>query len=146
MNVPGLAERVPVEVLDEDVPDEFIERVVEAADGIPRETLDELRRATVRYCEWMRERWPGDDFPVPAGVRPADILNHVRAGCLCVQEPEGEGVPVRFELNCDWEREHGLEWLLRDGVILYVGPFVMAYEWDDLADYRTQPGNFAWNG
>ena len=31
---------------------------------------------------------------------------------------------IHLELNCSWEQEHGMEWIVRGDRVLYVGAFV----------------------
>lgn len=43
---------------------------------------------------------------------------------LIIPEPDRGKTPVaHFELNCRWELEHGMEWIIRGESLLYVGEF-----------------------
>ena len=37
-----------------------------------------------------------------------------------------------MELNCEWEPEYGMEWVVRSGKVLYSGGFIDTYPWDDI--------------
>jgi hypothetical protein len=55
----------------------------------------------------------GDDVPA---IDPSDdIWAHVQPSGILVEERDGHAY-VSFECNCDWEVEHGLMLVLRDGV------------------------------
>lgn len=81
---------------------------------------------------------------------PADVLEHVRFVELVTvsRDPWGEGhVHISVECECDWEEEHGLQLVFRDGAeVTKVGPFdghltnVNAYDDESLAGviYRAR--------
>jgi hypothetical protein len=75
---------------------------------------------------------------------PDDVLGHVTVGpeVMVQREPYGDGrVYVSVECECDWEPEHGLQIVFREGrTVSKVGPYnghltnASAYARDDLVD------------
>lgn len=51
---------------------------------------------------------------------------------------EADSEPVlHMEMNCDWEEEHGMEWIVRGDEILYVGQFTGE---NPMRDFSTKGG------
>ena len=47
-------------------------------------------------------------------------------------------------LNCDWEPEHGMEWIIKGDKALYIGPFNGgASPWDEEEEFKESVGNYA---
>jgi hypothetical protein len=75
---------------------------------------------------------------------PDDVLDHVTVGpeVMVRRDPYSDGrVYVSVECECDWEPEHGLQIVFREGrAVSKVGPYnghltnASAYARDDLAD------------
>lgn len=73
---------------------------------------------------------------------PKQVLEYVNPILLIIEKPEGEGIVLHLELNCDWEEEHGMEWLIRDDEVLYVGSFDGVLAWDEKEEYKDLSGNY----
>ncbi len=101
---------------------EFAEKCMNALNNIPDYVIDLLCHYTVKYSEDFCDAI-GEEPPVIECDR--DILKYVYPGSLIVSaEEKGENdIVLHLELNCDWEPEHGLEWLVVDNKVLYVGAF-----------------------
>ncbi len=82
----------------------------------------------VHYCKDMLAR-AGDEAPRLKLQKPADVWKYVQLGDeLVVSEREDDddedGIYFSLECNCDWEPEHGLQIVIRDGKrITKLGPF-----------------------
>lgn len=103
---------------------------------------DELRtllvEATKRYClyfcDYIGEDLPNDYTAVPI-LNDCELLN-----VMILPLYQGHRY-VRAELNCAWEPEHGMEWVVRDDAVpIYVGPFEM-----QAVSYLEQDRNTEWN-
>lgn len=63
------------------------------------------------------EDWLDDQMGIPA--TPADIWDHVQPQGIFVEINPDDGLPyVVVEANCDWEEEHGLMMVWREGKVL----------------------------
>ena len=71
------------------------------------------------------ERTPGDGAYVE--IRPGELWRHVEIGDqpVVARRAHGDkGVYISLECNCDWEPEHGLQLVFKDGrAVCKVGPF-----------------------
>jgi hypothetical protein len=100
---------------------DYVERCVEYLNAVDDNLLDSLCLACIRYHDSMIEMVGGEPKLFST---PRDILLHVCPSTLLIPNPENGSEPVaRLELNCDWEIEHGMEWVIRGNSILYVGAF-----------------------
>ena len=58
---------------------------------------------------------------------PSDVWAHVRLGCepMVVRRASGDkGIYVSVECNCDWEIEHGLQIVFKNGLrVNKIGPY-----------------------
>lgn len=106
---------------------------------IPETVVRTLCNASIRYC---------NDFLEATGQKrmifdePQEVLNHIYPSVLLVPYPDGAPDPViHLELNCSWEPEHGLEWVVRGDEVQYVGAFNGE---DPLGSFdQKQPWNYA---
>ncbi|MCL2489894.1 MAG: hypothetical protein FWF36_04095 [Propionibacteriaceae bacterium] len=64
-------------------------------------------------------------------LQPHEVIKQVQPTCLVVIPPAGEGYAFSVEFNCDWEKEHGMGWCVRNDEMVYVGPFEDNDPWDD---------------
>ncbi|WP_010247710.1 DUF6985 domain-containing protein [Acetivibrio cellulolyticus] len=114
---------------DEDVTIEYIEKCATYLNSITGDVINFLCEASIRYC---------NDVLNMIGEEPkkfkntSDVLELIYPSVLIVPMPENGNEPViHLELNCDWEEEHGMEWIIRDNTVLYVGSFNGEDPWGD---------------
>jgi hypothetical protein len=88
---------------------------------LPNSVVKELCEASIRYCNGFLE---AIGEPKKIFKKAEDVLKHIYPSVLMVPFPDGITNPViHMELNCSWEEEHGMEWVIRDNKVLYVGAF-----------------------
>jgi len=113
---------------DDPRPDEIRRAVQNALDATPA-LLDAAEPYVVRYCEEMLERYDDGERPDVTLAKPSDVWSHVQFGSVFYvsRRADGDaedGIYLSLECNCDWEIEHGLQLVLRDGrTVSKVGPF-----------------------
>jgi len=97
----------------------------------PRELLGKTTAYVVQYCrDWRR------DIDL---TRRMDVWKHVQLGHRFDVFAKEDGVYLSLECNCDWEEEHGLQLVFRDGTeITKVGRFD--------GDLKTESGDVYDNG
>jgi hypothetical protein len=93
------------------------------------EVVDQLCQASIRYC---------NDFLEAIGEvprqfnQPRDVLALIYPSSLSIPNPDGrDEAVVHLELNCEWEEEHGMEWVVRGNKVLYVGAYNGENPWSD---------------
>ena len=103
--------------IDEDAPD--VRAAVQALRRGDRAILRAAEPHVVAYCEDILAR-AGDDAPEITLRRPSDVWRHVRLGgeMMVQRRARGDaedGVYFSLECNCDWEPEHAMQLVIRDG-------------------------------
>lgn len=108
---------------------EYVEKCVEYFNALDSGIIDKLCLASIRYCNDFLEMVGEDSRQFNS---PRDVLSLVSPGTLIIPNEENSGTPVaHLELNCDWEPEHGMEWIIRDRAVLYVGAFNGSDPWGE---------------
>lgn len=112
---------------------DYAEKCVKALNEISEEVIDILCEASVRYCIDFCEN-VGEAPPEFYSIR--DVLSHIKPNSMSIDPPQDKGIVIHLELECDWEEEHGLEWLIKDNKVYYVGPFCNA------SPYSQEEGSY----
>lgn len=112
---------------------EYMQTCAEALNSLEDRTIDELCKASLRYR---------DDFLNAVGADcsvisdPRDVLKIVKPLGLSIPLESRPNVPVvDLEFDCEWEEEHGMQWLVRDGTILFVGAACEGNPWGEYGQY-----------
>ena len=107
----------------------YIEKCAAYLNSLSDEVIDRLCEASIRYC---------NDFCDMVGGEPKkfenirDVLKLIQPNGLSIPKPKDENTPViDLELNCDWEEEHGMQWIIRNDRVLYVGAYNGENPWGD---------------
>lgn len=111
---------------------EYVQACVEYLNTLDDRVIDALCLACIRYrddfCEMIGKE-------ILALSNPRDVLSQVTPKSLIIPTPEIGDKPVaHLELDCDWEEEHGMEWIIRDDLVLYVGSYNNQNPWWDYSD------------
>ncbi len=118
--------RIVVAGYDEDPNQEDFHAAITNFLSAERDLLSEAEPYVYQYYEDMNSHWsPGDDEYV--AIDRADLWKHVRLN----DEPivsrrvyRDKGVYISLECNCDWEPEHGLQIVFKEGrTVNKVGPY-----------------------
>ena len=137
----GAACHLVIEGYDDDANKEEFDAAVAAFLILDREALTVAAPAIFEYYQDVLY-WLADD-EVPVRIAGADdVLDHVHPGPEIVvarAHRRDRRVYVSVECECDWEPEHGLQIVFREGTtVTKVGPFdghltnAAAYARDDL--------------
>lgn len=118
--------------IDEDTNEEYANRCIEYLNSLSEEVVLKLCLASIRYC---------NDFLSMIGEeekifeKPTDVLSLIYPSVLIIPVPKNGHEPViDMELNCEWEIEHGMEWIIRADNVLYVGAFNGENPWGDFSE------------
>ena len=108
---------------------EFALECATVLNSLEDNVIDSLCHASIRYCNDFLEMI---DEPRMDFKHHKDVLKFVYPSALIVPCPNSVREPVvHLELNCEWEIEHGMEWIVRGGLVLYVGAFNGEDPYDD---------------
>ena len=118
------AEIVLVGYAEDPTPSEF-HMVVRNLLALTRETLHAVSLDLLRYCDDINDVCePEDEVHVDV---PNDLWNHVELGRVVYIQRRNHGdrkLYATLECECEWEQEHGLQLVLREGLaITKLGPY-----------------------
>ncbi len=114
---------------------DFAEKCANYLNELSDDVVDSVCEASIRYCNSFLEAI--GELP-KAFDKPSDVLGLIYPSVLLVPYPENKSEPViHMELNCEWEPEHGMEWVIRGNKVLYVGAFNGEDPWSDFSQKET---------
>lgn len=123
-------------------PMEYAESCAREANQLPAELIGSICRRVKDYYCFMLEEWD-EEFAeqiretVPPAVEGRDILAYIEEPTLVVNRPEGEGIGYSVSGICPWEPEHGVDIIVKDKALLYVGPQNCLGPWANEDEYRV---------
>lgn len=125
--------------LYDDVPITYAEKCAEAMNSMPDELIDAICRAAKKYCLEFLDDVGGAELngikltvPVDENTPPREMLKCFEAGSLIVTVPKDPSrIGYQLSGNCDWEEEHGIEIVILDGKLVYLGEFTGESPWSD---------------
>lgn len=136
-------------VPDEEVTDKYIEKCISALNNLSDQTIETICKAAKRYCLKMKALCAeaGEEFddvvsmPVSENTPDKDMLKYFDISGITIEAPENED-HIGFQLggSCDWEQEHGIEIIILDDKVLYLGAFEDNSPW---YSYKPDEWNFA---
>lgn len=121
---------------------DYAERCAEHLTALSDEMIDTICEKSVIYYQFMLEEW-GDFEEVSGGIlneirntipedaEGRDILKYITSPSLYILSPESDDIGYSIECGCVWEPEHGLEIIIRNNTVLYVGPAEGLGAWED---------------
>lgn len=126
--------------IEEDVTVEYANFCAKALSSMNDQLIDDLCKAAIVYAEDFCEL-VGQEPPKVETVR--DILRFIDFYNMLVDEPEDSTIPVvHLTGNCEWEPEHGVEVVIRDGKLMYVGAHNGEWAWGE-PDHYEEDYNYA---
>lgn len=139
---------IDVDLYDDDIPLDYAEKCVNAMNAMPQELVDTICRAAKQYCLEYLDAVGGAEangieltVPVNENTPPREMLKCFEAGSMIVSVPEDPSkIGYQLSGNCDWEEEHGIEIVILDDKLVYLGEFADESPWDD---HSTESWNAA---
>ena len=118
---------------------DFAEKCAVALNNMSEETIEKLCEYSASYCKDVCEETGDGSLKITTN---RDILHYIEPGNLLIPVPKDDEVIIHLEMACDWEDEHGLEWLIKNDKILYVGEWCGQNPYKKERSYRS-PNNYA---
>lgn len=107
--------------IDQDADIEYAELCITYLNSLSEELINKLCKASIKYCNEFLDDI-GED--IIEFSKPTDVLPYITPNTICIPKPKNKSEPViDLELNCTWEEEHGMEWIIRSEKVMYVGAF-----------------------
>jgi len=119
--------RIVLAGYDEDENKEDFHNAIKNFLTIDQSVLREAEDHVFRYYRACSENWNPEDQQSPAIEHPQDVWKHVQFGRepMVGRRHRGDkGIYISLECECDWEIEHGLQIVFKNGLrINKVGPY-----------------------
>lgn len=120
--------------IEEDVSIEYAHSCAMALNHMDDYLIDELCRAAIAYCEDFCEM-VGQQPPRIKEIR--DVLQYIEFGSMNIDEPKNVQIPViHLGGGCEWEPEHGIEVIIRNGELIYLGAYNGVWAWGEPEHYQ----------
>lgn len=122
--------------IEKDVSIEYAEKCVKMLNTLSDNTIDDLCKYSIRYFEDFKNNYDEDEFVewcnMPTHVEGREILKYIYPSGINIEYPENHNIyALDMELNCEWEEEHGMEWVIRDNKVIYVSSYNGVGAWVD---------------
>jgi hypothetical protein len=111
--------RISVEGYDEDPKKDELHIAVANFLSIPFSVLKEAEPHIFRYYQDCNKCWESSDPEFITIESEKDVWNHVRLGDEPIVQRRAygdQGVYISLECGCDWEEEHGLQIVFKNGL------------------------------
>jgi hypothetical protein len=111
---------------------EYIQSCADLLNSFDEKLIEQLCLSCIRYCNAVLNFM---DEPIKKFDNIRDVLKLIYPSVLLIPEtPQSREPVVHMELNCQWEIEHGMEWVIRGDKILFVSSFNGEDPWRDFDD------------
>ncbi len=125
--------------VEEEATLEYVKACAEYLNALPEATIKDLCEASIRYCNGFLA---DIGEPLKSFDNYKSVLSLIYPSTLIIPEPEyGDEPVIWMELNCEWEQEHGMQWVVRNNEVLYVGGFNGTDPWAEIS--KSTPWNYA---
>jgi len=107
--------------IDQEADLEYAELCITYLNNLSERLIDEISTASIRYCNEFLDDIGEETIEFSKST---DVLPLITPNTLSIPSPKNKTEPViDLELICKWEVEHGMEWVIRNGKVMYVGPY-----------------------
>ena len=99
----------------------YLARCVDYLNNLPADLVERLCLRSISYCTAFSNRVGRPSIRFNNSL---DVIEHITPRVLMIPECSNcTDRVIDLELDCTWDIEHGMEWVIREQEILYVGPF-----------------------
>ena len=127
-----------------DVPEEYVHKVAERLNEFTEEIMCKICNYSIRYCLDKLESYEDieTDIDVDEFNDCFSILEYMEIEGLVVNKPDDlKDIGINLEGSCDWDEEQGIQWLIKEDDVVYVGPWSMLNIWH--SPYENSLFNYA---
>ena len=111
---------------------DYINQCAVYLNSLSDDLINRLCRSSIMYCNYYLEEYLGEEPKKFASDR--DVLALITPLDLMIPDMKENEPIAHLELNCEWEPEHGMEWIVRGDRLLYVGCFESEDPWGEYPD------------
>ena len=114
---------------EKEVPMEYIIKSIEYLNSLDQNVMRSLCEYAKKFSRKMINNYPDVNYPI--GLKniseALEILNYMEILRLKVDMYKDDSIRVlNLSGSCAWDEDNGIQWLIKEDKVIYVGP------WDDL--------------
>lgn len=131
----------------EDVPINYAEKCVDSLNCLSEKIVSHLCESAIRYCNDTKENVYNPDLEtIPSDIKDREILKYIKPIGVYIEEVRDLNKLAFFvECDCEWEPESGLQIVIYDDQLLYVGPYGNYDPWFPLYNENYKDDNLSEN-
>lgn len=127
---------------------EYVERMIKYLNELDNNVINKLCEYSIKYCKDIMYEYPyiNYSFTLKDIKKVTDILDYISIERLRIDKCEENNeniLALNLSGSCEWSEEGGIEWLIKDNIVTYVG------RWDDLNIWHSpvedEYGNYVTN-
>lgn len=118
--------------IEEGVQEPYVHKQIDYLNSISDSLISDICKFSFMFCKDEIKAYP--DKKYPEGLteinKVEDVLNYMSIEKIRIElcEEENENIKVlNLSGYCDWDEENGIQWIIKDDAVVYVG------KWDDLS-------------
>lgn len=127
-------------LIDSETPEDYISKCLNHFENLSEELIEKF----CEYCILFKNDY--EEYLEPGEIiikENKDILKYIKPRCLCIKTPKNEKIAYQIEFSCQWEKEHGLEIIISENEILYVGIFCDMNPFNEKEKFKKISYNYA---
>lgn len=105
---------------------DYAEECIRHLNNLDFRLREHIREKLFKYYEFVRENYDDIEF-VPF----EEIMEYIKPLNVSIEPPEAEVIAYSIECGCNWEIDMGIEIIIKDNELLYVGEFFGIGPWAD---------------
>ena len=113
---------------DKNLTSEYVDKAIKHLCEIYPKLLNDLCKYTLKYCKTVMKDYPEVEYK--KGLyqikNTLEVLKYIEFGRLKIRN-YNESIALNISGGCDWADEKGLQWIIQNEEIVYVGPW---YDFD----------------
>lgn len=118
--------------IEEGVQESYVHKQIEYLNSIKDNIIFDICKFSFIFCKEEMKAYPDKNYPkgLISINKEEDIWNYMSVEKIRIElcEEEDEDINVlNLSGYCDWDEENGIQWIIKDGIVVYVG------KWDDLS-------------
>ncbi len=110
----------------------YVNQCAAYLNSLSDDLINRLCQGSIMYCNYYLDEYLGEDQKEFINCR--DVLSLITPLNLSIPKMKRNEPIVHLELDCEWEPEHGMEWIVRGDRVLYIGSFESEDPWDEFPE------------
>lgn len=120
--------------IEDGVTNEYINKCINHLNSMREEILNKFLDATIRYCEDCKDEIYKYDIDIPVNVSRKEILKFINPNSIRIESSKNDKIGYAISFDCDWQKKEGLEFIIVEDEIKYLGKYQGKSIWQEKFD------------